>query len=60
MASMASHLEQGYEKLMRWCLNELRQIGREMMIDVDVSTTLQEAIRRLRSRPELLKYVRIL
>ncbi|KAJ7139696.1 oligomeric Golgi complex subunit 6 [Mycena epipterygia] len=52
MASTSSHLEQGYEKIFRWCSYEFRQMGRDMQIEV--GGTMREAIRRLRKRPELL------
>ncbi|KAJ7456593.1 oligomeric Golgi complex subunit 6 [Mycena latifolia] len=52
MASTSSHLEQGYEKIFRWCSYEFRQMGRDM--HVEVGSTMREAIRRLRKRPELL------
>ncbi|TFK72867.1 oligomeric complex COG6 [Pluteus cervinus] len=55
MASTSSYLEQGFEKISRWCTNEFRELGRETIIDV--TPTLQEAIKRLRSRPELLTEV---
>ncbi|KAF5351607.1 hypothetical protein D9757_015072 [Collybiopsis confluens] len=52
MASTASQLEQGYEKIFRWCSYEFRQIGRDSQLEV--SPTMREAVRRLRKRPELL------
>ncbi|CAK5280086.1 unnamed protein product [Mycena citricolor] len=52
MASTSSYLEQGYEKLLRWCSYEFRQLGKDMQ--VEVGTTMREAVRRLRRRPELL------
>ncbi|KAJ7770875.1 oligomeric Golgi complex subunit 6 [Mycena maculata] len=52
MASTSSHLEQGYEKIFRWCSYEFRQMGRDMQVEVGM--TMREAIRRLRKRPELL------
>ncbi|KAF9042684.1 oligomeric complex COG6 [Rhodocollybia butyracea] len=52
MASTASHLEQGYEKIFRWCSYEFLQIGRDSQLEV--STTMREGVRRLRKRPELL------
>ncbi|KAJ7356948.1 oligomeric complex COG6, partial [Mycena albidolilacea] len=52
MASTSSHLEQGYEKIFRWCSYEFRQMGRDMQVEVE--DTMREAIRRLRKRPELL------
>lgn len=55
MTATSSHLELGYEKLLRWASNEFRQIGRDMQ--VEVHPTLREAIKRLRKRPELLTCV---
>ncbi|KAK7064568.1 E3 ubiquitin-protein ligase PEP5 [Favolaschia claudopus] len=52
MALTSSHLEQGYEKIFRWCSYEFRQMGRD--IHIEVEDTMREAIRRLRKRPELL------
>ncbi|KAG6864681.1 hypothetical protein C0991_007923, partial [Blastosporella zonata] len=52
MASTSSHLEQGYEKIVRWCSHEFRQRGREFHLEV--TSTMREAIKRLRRRPELL------
>ncbi|KAJ6626835.1 oligomeric complex COG6 [Mycena sp. CBHHK59/15] len=52
MASTSSHLEQGYEKIFRWCSYEFRQMGKDMQIEV--SATIREAVDRLRKRPELL------
>lgn len=53
MASTASHLEQGYEKVFRWCTYEFRQMGRDDA-QLEVGLTMREAIRRLRNRPALL------
>lgn len=55
MASTAGHLEQGYEKILRYCSNEFRQVGRDSQIEV--SDTLREAVHTLRKRPELLTWV---
>jgi hypothetical protein len=52
MASTSSNLEQGYEKPLRYCSNEFRHICR-----LEVSHGLQEAVVRLRKRPELLTLV---
>ena len=52
MASTSSHLELGYEKIFRWCGYEFRQMRRD--VQLEVSSTMREAIRRLRHRPELL------
>ena len=55
MASTSSNLEQGYEKLLRYCSNEFRHIGRDFQLEV--SSGLREAVVRLRKRPELLTLV---
>ncbi|KZP29030.1 oligomeric complex COG6 [Athelia psychrophila] len=52
MSATASYLEQGYEKILRWCTYEFRQMGRDLQLEV--SDTTREAVRRLRQRPELL------
>ncbi|KAJ4481001.1 oligomeric complex COG6 [Lentinula aciculospora] len=52
MASTASQLEQGYEKILRWCSYEFLQIGRDSQLEV--SAIMREGVRRLRKRPELL------
>ena len=55
MASTSTHLEQGYEKIFRWCTYEFRQMGRDAQLEV--APAMREAVRRLRKRPELLTYV---
>lgn len=55
MASTSSYLEQGYDKISRWCSYEFRQIGRDSQMEV--SSIMREAVRRLRKRPELLTCV---
>ncbi|KAF5378347.1 hypothetical protein D9615_008765 [Tricholomella constricta] len=52
MASTSSNLEQGYEKIFRWCSHEFRQMGRDLHLEV--TATMREAVKRLRKRPELL------
>jgi conserved oligomeric Golgi complex subunit 6 len=54
MAVTSSHLEKACDKLFRWCRSEFRSMGREASLEV--SDELSEAVRRLRSRPELLAY----
>lgn len=54
MASTSSYLEQAFEKIVRWCSYEFRQIGRDGMLEV--SPTMRESVRRLRKRAELLTY----
>ena len=55
MASTSSNLEQGYEKLVRYCSNEFRHIGRDSQLEVNEE--LRESVVRLRKRPELLTLV---
>ncbi|KAF8889933.1 oligomeric Golgi complex subunit 6 [Infundibulicybe gibba] len=52
MASTASQLEQAYAKIFRWCSNEFRSLGPDSILEV--SSIMREAIRRLKSRQELL------
>ncbi|KAF9267497.1 oligomeric complex COG6 [Marasmius fiardii PR-910] len=52
LALTSSYLEQGYEKIFRWCSYEFLQIGRD--VQLEVSPTLREAVVRLRKRPELI------
>ena len=52
MASTSADLEQGYEKILRYCSHEFRQIGRDSQLEV--SPGMREAVLRLRTRPELL------
>lgn len=56
MSATSSYLEQAYEKMFRWCCFEFRQMGRDAQLEV--SSSMREAVRRLRQRPELLAYVR--
>ena len=55
MASTSSNLEQGYDKLLRYCSHEFRHIGRDNHLEV--GNDLREAVVRLRKRPELLTFV---
>ena len=52
MAETSSYLEQGYDKIFRWCSNEFRHLNRD--IQYEVNPVLCECIQRLRKRPELL------
>jgi len=45
-------LDQGFQKLTRWCSFEFRQLGRDTQLEVD--NVLRETVRRLRLQPELL------
>jgi len=55
MAVTSSHLEKACDKLLRWCGVQFRDMGRDAALEVP--DELSEAVRRLRSRPELLAYV---
>ena len=55
MSVTSTHLEKACEKLLRWCSVEFRGMGRDASLEVP--DELSEAVRRLRSRPELLSYV---
>lgn len=55
MAVTSAHLEKACDKLLRWCSVEFRGMGRDASLEVP--DELGEAVRRLRSRPELLSYV---
>ena len=55
MAKTSTYLEAAHEKILRWCLFEFREMGRQ--VHVDVEPDMQEAIHRLRQRPELLRFV---
>jgi conserved oligomeric Golgi complex subunit 6 len=55
MAVTSAHLEKAYDKLLRCCSVEFRGMGRDASLEVP--DELSEAVRRLRSRPELLSYV---
>ena len=47
--------EQGYSKITRFCQFEVRQYTREGQLEV--SDTMREAMKRLRSRNDLFRYV---
>ncbi|KAI0280541.1 oligomeric complex COG6 [Russula aff. rugulosa BPL654] len=55
MSVTSAHLEKACEKLLRWCSVEFRGMGRDASLEVP--DELSEAVRRLRSRPELLSEV---
>ncbi|KIO16138.1 hypothetical protein M407DRAFT_34228 [Tulasnella calospora MUT 4182] len=55
MSLTASLLDQAYNKLARWTSFEFRQMGKDASLDV--APLMQEAVLRLRQRPELLKLV---
>jgi hypothetical protein len=55
MAATAAHLERGYDKMFRWCSYEFRLVGRDTQLEV--GATMREVVRRLRARPELLRWV---
>lgn len=52
MSTTSSYLEQGYDKIYRWCTLEFRRMGTENHLEV--SPTMVESVRRLSQRPELL------
>ena len=52
MAMTSDLLDQGFQKLTRWCSFEFRQLGRDTQLEVD--NVLRETVRRLRLQPELL------
>lgn len=55
MITTSQELEQGYEKIANWCSLEFRRLGRDAQLEV--GSIMREAIRWLRKRSELLKYV---
>ena len=54
MAATSPHLEQGYEKISRWCSHEFLRLGRDFHLEA--SAIMREAVKRLQQRPELLTY----
>ena len=57
MAETSKHLEQGFEKVLRWLSYEFRHLGRDAQLEVN--PTMVEVVRRLKKRPELLTWVLI-
>lgn len=55
LSATATHLEHAYDKIFRHVSFEFRQMGRDAGLDVALAT--QEAVRRLKQRPELLACV---
>lgn len=55
MAATSEEMEAGYKKIHRWCQFEFRQFTKD--IQLEVSQVMQEAIQRLRARPNLLKSI---
>ena len=55
LSATATHLEHAYDKIFRHCAFEFRQMGRDA--GLDVPPAMQEAVKRLRQRPELLTCV---
>ncbi|TDL27340.1 oligomeric complex COG6 [Rickenella mellea] len=55
MSTTSQQLEQGFDKISRWCSLEFRSLGRDAQLEV--GSTMREAIRWLRKRPELLSDV---
>lgn len=54
MEYTSQHLEAGYSKIFKWCSFESRGFSKDAL---EVSTTMRQAIFRLKSRPDLLEYV---
>ncbi|KAI6039416.1 oligomeric complex COG6-domain-containing protein, partial [Pisolithus marmoratus] len=52
MSTTSFYLEQGYDKIYRWCTFEFRRLGSENYLEV--SPTMLESVRCLSQRPELL------
>lgn len=52
VTTTSGYLEQAYDKIFRWCTFEFRQMGKDAQLDVDPA--MQESVRRLKQRPELL------
>ncbi|KAL5511670.1 COG6 [Sanghuangporus vaninii] len=52
IAATSRQLEEGYDKLTRWCSLEFRQFVRDALLEV--TSLLIEAVRWLRKKPELL------
>lgn len=53
MAATGAAMEAGYAKVSRWCELQFRQMTRESQLDV--SSSLKAGVRRLASRPQMLK-----
>lgn len=53
IATSSQQLEQGYDKLARWCSLEFRQFVRDTLLEV--TPAMGEAIKWLRKKPELLR-----
>ena len=54
MEYTSQHLEAGYSKIFKWCSFESRGFSKDVL---EVSSTMREAIQRLRQRPDLLTSV---
>ncbi|KAF6742370.1 oligomeric Golgi complex subunit 6 [Ephemerocybe angulata] len=52
MHSTSTALEAGYEKILRFLTHEFRRTGKDLCLEVN--DTIQEGVKRLQSRPELL------
>ncbi|WRT63924.1 uncharacterized protein IL334_000851 [Kwoniella shivajii] len=53
MRATSDQMESGYKKIHRWCQFEFRQFTRETQLEV--SSVMREAIKRLKERPPLLR-----
>lgn len=54
MEYTSQHLEAGYSKMFKWCTFESRGFSKDVL---EVSSTMREAIHRLRARPDLLSEI---
>lgn len=52
MEYTSQHLDAGYTKIYKWCSFESRGFSKDAL---EVSSTMREAMGRLKKRPELLK-----
>lgn len=51
----SSLLDQGYQKIHRWCSTEFRQLGKDAHLEVD--SLMKEGMKRLKHQSELFVYV---
>lgn len=52
MEYTSQNLTAGYTKIFKWCSFECRGFSKDAL---ELSSTMKEAVRRLKNRPELLK-----
>lgn len=55
VTTTSQQLEQGYDKIARWCALEFRQFVRDALLEV--TPLMVEAVKWLRKKPELLRCV---